>query len=196
MKIIHISGKARHGKDTLAMMLRNHLEARGKKVLIVHYADQLKYMARNFAGWNGEKDEAGRRLLQELGTNVIRKQYPNYWVNMLYSQLNALADYCEWDFVLIPDTRFPNELNLGDYDHLHIRIERPDFDNGLSAEAKNHASETALDDVLPDILVENGGTLRDLYSLAERLVARLTPPVGESLAGGAAFFINTKLWEE
>ncbi len=40
----------------------------GYKVLIAHYADLVKYVAKTFFEWNGEKDEYGRSLLQHIGT--------------------------------------------------------------------------------------------------------------------------------
>ena len=78
MKVILISGKARHGKDTLAGMMKEELERKSKRVLIAHYADLLKFICKNFFGWNGEKDDNGRALLQRVGTDVIRKQNPDY----------------------------------------------------------------------------------------------------------------------
>ena len=60
MKIIAISGKAQHGKDTTAGFLKSTLEADGYKVQVAHYADLLKYICKQFFGWNGQKDDAGR----------------------------------------------------------------------------------------------------------------------------------------
>ena len=39
MKIVCISGKAQHGKDTTAKLLEETLEAQGNRVLIAHYGD-------------------------------------------------------------------------------------------------------------------------------------------------------------
>lgn len=44
MKIICISGKARHGKDTLAGILKKHLEDHGNRVLVTHFGDLVKYI--------------------------------------------------------------------------------------------------------------------------------------------------------
>ena len=57
MKIIVISGKAGAGKDTLGEIIRDKLEALDKTVLITHYADLVKYMCKQFFGWDGVKDE-------------------------------------------------------------------------------------------------------------------------------------------
>lgn len=48
MKVICISGKAQHGKDTSANLLKMMLEADGYKVLIAHYGDLVKYICKTF----------------------------------------------------------------------------------------------------------------------------------------------------
>lgn len=76
MKVICISGKARHGKDTLAGILDEHLKANGHRVLIAHFGDLVKYICEKFFAWDGAKDEKGRTLLQytiRCKTNTARK---------------------------------------------------------------------------------------------------------------------------
>lgn len=145
--IVPISGKARHGKDTTAELIKKELEAKGKKVLIVHYADYLKFICKAYFGWNGEKDEDGRTLLQQVGTDKIRAKEPDFWVNIIEELISVLGD--EFDFYLIPDTRFPNEIDFfRQFDHhvIAIRVVRPFFKSELTEEQLNHPSETALDD--------------------------------------------------
>ena len=62
MKVILISGKARHGKDATAHFIKNALETDGYSVLVAHYGDLVKYICKTFFGWNGEKDDNGRTL--------------------------------------------------------------------------------------------------------------------------------------
>lgn len=179
MKIILISGKARHGKDTTAQFLRELLEQRGKRVLICHYGDLVKYVCKTFFGWNGEKDEAGRSLLQRVGTDVIRKQCEDYWVRFVLEVLGFFPN--EWDYVLIPDCRFPNEIHLPGFvafDTVHIRVVRPDFDNGLTPEQKAHPSETALDDSKPDFVFCNNGSLCELRGVVEDWIDHSAPGLG------------------
>ena len=150
MQLILISGKAGHGKDTLAGFLKEHMEADGKKVLITHYGDLLKYICKQFFGWDGQKDEKGRTLLQYVGTDIIRKQAPDYWVDFVAGILRMFND--EWDYVLIPDVRFPNEIDrMKEFNPKHIRIIRPGF-NMLTEEQQKHPSETALDNYHGDTL--------------------------------------------
>lgn len=162
MKIICISGKARSGKDTSATLLQDYFEEKGKKVLVTHYADLLKFILKNFFNWNGEKDEHGRHLLQYVGTDIIRNQQPDYWVDFLINLFTLLKD--EWDIILIPDARFPNEVDRfkeSGFDTTCIRIERPFNDNGLGNLA-NHSSETSMDCYDFDKVFCNLGTINDL----------------------------------
>ena len=147
MKIVCISGKAQHGKDTTAKLLEETLEAQGNRVLIAHYGDLVKYVCKTFFGWDGKKDEKGRTLLQRVGTDKIRAVSPDYWVDFIVSILDIFCD--EWDYVLIPDTRFPNEYEIYEtygMDAILLRVVRPNFVSPLTEEQQKHASETALDD--------------------------------------------------
>lgn len=82
MKVILISGKAQNGKDTVAAYMREKLTEDKHRVLITHYADLLKYICRSYFGWDGVKDEKGRKMLQYVGTDVIRKKTRAYgWIS-------------------------------------------------------------------------------------------------------------------
>lgn len=168
MKVICISGKARHGKDTAAAHLEETLKNKGYKVLVAHYGDLLKYICKTFFGWNGKKDEEGRHILQYVGTDIIRKQMPNYWVDFIISILTLFKE--EWDYILIPDCRFPNEierLKESGINTYTLRIERDDFVSNLTEEQKNHISETALDNFDFDHVIQNT-TLSNFYYLIEQ----------------------------
>lgn len=166
MQIIAISGKAQHGKDTTASVMKAMLESDGYKVLVVHYADLLKHICRSFFDWNGEKDDAGRHILQYVGTDIIRKQRPDFWVEFIIDVLQLFPN--EWDYVLIPDCRFPNEIhclkNAG-FDMVHLRVVRTNFESPLTEAQKQHPSETALDGVEPDYYINNSGTLDELNAV-------------------------------
>lgn len=171
MRVVTISGSARHGKDTTAQMMKDYLLAVGYKVLITHYADLLKYICKEFFGWNGQKDDKGRTLLQYVGTDIVRSKAPNYWVDFIISILNLFND--EWDFVLIPDVRFPNEVDLlkeAGFETVSLRVIRDEFDNGLTESQKKHPSETAFLLIKPDFYIYNNGTLEDLREEIERLI--------------------------
>lgn len=166
MKVFAVSGHAQNGKDTTASIIRQKLEENGSNVLVIHYADLLKHICRTIFGWNGEKDERGRQILQYVGTDVVRKKAPDFWVDFVVSILKLFDN--DWDYVIIPDSRFPNEidkLKQEGFDVVHIRVSRPNFVSPLTPEQQNHPSETALDGVQPDFTLVNDGTLDDLDAL-------------------------------
>lgn len=165
MKVILISGKAQHGKDTTAGFLKSALEADGFSVLITHYGDLVKYICKSFFDWDGNKDEVGRTILQYVGTDVIRKQDENYWVRFIGEMLTFFNS--KWDYVLIPDCRFPNEVDylkkMG-FDTVHMRVVRENYVSQLTEEQQAHPSETALDKVVPDYYIKNSGTMEYLHN--------------------------------
>ena len=180
MKVILISGKAQNGKDTVAGSLHKALIDDGKRVLVTHYADLLKYICRNYFGWDGNKDEQGRQMLQYVGTDVIRKQNPTLWVDFVAMMLKYFHE--NWDYVIIPDCRFPNEVTTmidNGFDTIHLRVVRDNFESPLTKEQQNHPSETALDNVEPDFYIKNNGTLDELNKT-------ITKWIKESLYGNAA----------
>ncbi len=173
--VIPVGGPAQNGKDTIGGKLEKCFTAAGKNVLVIHHADLLKYMAKSMFGWDGQKDEKGRQLLQYMGTDVVRKKRPDFWVEHILSLLDLFDG--DWDYVIIPDSRFPNEIDAykeAGYKTTYIRIVRPNFVSPLTPEQLNHPSETALNDYEPDILVINDGTLEDLDIKAEEIVTILT----------------------
>ena len=161
MKICCISAKAQHGKDTAAKLIKENLEQKGQRVLITHFADLLKFICVKFFGWDEVKDEAGRTLLQYIGTDVVGAKNPAYWAEFIVSILNMFED--TWDYVLIPDCRYPIEVETmkKQFDTIVLRVERPGFDNGLTEAQKKHASEVKMDDYKFDTVLLNDGSLED-----------------------------------
>lgn len=163
--IIILSGKSGHGKDALGGLMRAKLEAAGYHCMTVHYADLVKYYATQYYNWDGIKDEKGRALLQHLGTDKVRTRFPNYWADTISKFLLATAT--DFDYVFIPDARFPNEIEVVKQDNPHvitIRIERYNDDGtpytnpAFTKKQLAHASETSLDDYYGfDYIVENSG---------------------------------------
>ena len=113
-------------------------------------------------------------LLQKLGTELGRKNNPEVWINCVKEIVKGLQT--EYDFVLIQDCRFPNELDWQDTDFFTftIRLNRKnedgsDFDNGLTPEQKVHSSETALDKYHFNYEIENKN-LEDVAFAAEQIL--------------------------
>lgn len=145
-------GLAGSGKDTAAMALT----AIGWRRMA--FADRLKSLAYDF-GWDGHKDDKGRKLLQDLGM-AARAYNDRFWINEANSVLNASGS----NFAKIPrvwtDVRFENEAQfIRDRGGLIIRIKRP----GQIASDK-HESELNQFEIHADHEVVNGGTIEDLHA--------------------------------
>ena len=171
MRLIVISGHAQHGKDTIGQLMKERLERDGHSVLITHYADLLKFICRSYFGWDGEKNEYGRSLMQHVGTDIIRNQDENFWVDFIAKILKWF--HPTWEYVIIPDCRFKNEIYRFEeqcFDVTHVRVERIPAPQTLTAEQAKHPSETELDDVSPDFLIINRGGIQDLTERVETFI--------------------------
>lgn len=180
MRTILISGKSQSGKDTLGCYLRDILtQEHNQRVLVLHFADVLKYYLREYYNWDGRKDEHGRYLLQHLGTDTVRAKYPNYWAETVAKFIAATS--ADWDYVIIPDARFLNEITVVkkyNPNAVSVRVER--YENGepyrnpaMSEEQNNHPSECDLDDYDFDWYVVNDGDCDDLLGSAVELLEEL-----------------------
>lgn len=171
INIITLSAKAENGKDATAFLLKEKLELQGNKVLICHYADLVKYIAKTFFDWDGNKDVKGRTLLQYIGTDIVRKRKPSYWVDFIKSIIDLFGS--EWEYVLIPDCRFPNEIETWKDDGFNItslHIERLNYENRLTTEQRLHPSETALDDYKFDYYIKASNGIDYLSYEVDRFI--------------------------
>lgn len=163
MKVILISGKAGHGKDTAAQLMKDELEARGEKVLTIKFGDPVKWFAREYYNWDDKKDVKGRSLLQYIGTEMMRTYDKYYWGRIVSEFIAANKDFT---YALIPDWRFysEKEIILADNKKCYtIRIERPNFINPNMMKAQlKHVSETELDNYKFDWIIRNEGNIEDL----------------------------------
>ena len=172
MKVILISGKAEAGKTTTANIIKTFLEELGKKVACIPYGQYVKDTAKLVWNWNGDKDEKGRQLLQWWGTDIVRAQDPNFWVDSVVRLAKVIDKYV--DYLIVDDCRFLNEIEAWRAvkyvaldeatdalvnrqrfsDIITIRVERPGHENALTPEHRRHPSETELDDYIFDITIK------------------------------------------
>ena len=119
-KIILISGKAEHGKTTLANLFKEKFS--NERVTTMSYATTLKEYAKKYFGWDGSAETKPRELLQELGTDVIRKKLgkPLFHAQRLAEDIEVLWD--KFDYVLVDDCRFSNE-----YYYLKVKQENGEY---------------------------------------------------------------------
>lgn len=164
MKTILISGKAGHGKTTFANFLTEELEQRGYVVLQTSFGNLLKDMCSRYWGWNGEKDEFGRSLLQTIGTEIVRAKDDHFWTDFV----KRFASIIEPNFLVIDDWRFIEEYERLGGDITTVKVERydewtdinvniPYTNPAMTEEQLNHKSESELDDFACDFIIVNNG---------------------------------------
>ena len=179
---ILISGKAGSGKDTVAQFMKEELEKHGKKVLIIKYGDAVKWVLRDYFNWDGQKDIVGRTLLQRIGTDVVRAKHPNYWTAIVVGLLQCFEPYNDFDIALVPDARFPNEVDIALQELQNcvaVRVERRNEDGSewintaLTEEQRQHPSETSLDHYAFDYVIHNDEGLDTLRESAETVLQDL-----------------------
>jgi len=170
--IIGLSGKKRVGKNTVGMYLDlKH------GIYNLSFAKKLKELARSL-GWDGRKDEPGRKLLQDLGA-VIRTYNEDYFVDYLQGELEKLKqEEPELTRFAITDVRFANEAAwVKSKGGVVIRVWGKD-----EITDDIHISETALDDYEFDYKIESiYGDFNDLYRKVDAIIPNLGVPV---LGGG------------
>lgn len=163
-KIYIMCGKAKHGKDTFSAYLKEVYENNNKKVIVTQLSKYIKYYAREMTGWDLSEETKPRELLQQLGTGVIREylQKEDLFINRMIEDIDVFS--CFYDAIIISDVRLKKEINdlrKAFPDLICVHISRPNFDNGLTVEQKNHKTEIDLDD-FNDFDVEIENTTLDL----------------------------------
>ena len=190
--LLGLCGKARAGKDYVARYLSHEFD-----FMRLTFASPLKDLVKNLFRMSPEQLEDGvlkntmdhrygitpRELLQYLGTDVLRKMYPNIWTDY------GMRQYDEWNRnltmkkytkgVVFSDVRFVNELDaIRAHGGYVIKIVRLNEDGSLYIDTpgatKNHASETSLDDLsdasFDAIIMAGSGQLQLLKEQAKDIV--------------------------
>lgn len=164
VKFVGFCGNAYAGKSTSAAYMKDAKPYR----VVIPFAFRLKEIARNVFGWDGRKDEKGRRLLQLIGTEVAREYNPNFWVNAWKDLIleTYRGSFIAPTLIIADDVRFDNEAQLIRlWGGSIVEIVRPEGPKLVSF----HASEVGVHRSLIDQTVMNSGTLEDLRSSIESL---------------------------
>lgn len=166
-KVILISAKAQHGKDTFARLLKQQLENQGYKIVVDRFAKYIKGYLRDYYGWDGvTKGEFERTFLQNKGTEDIKgkKNYKCFHAKRLSEDFDIFQD--DFDYFLVPDTRFEDEIYIMkamfSNQIITVRIQRDGVTGGLNNEQLQHQSEIDLDNFRFDYKIKNNGTLEEL----------------------------------
>lgn len=172
--IIMVSGSSfGAGKDTLAAILKKKYEEKGLKVRTVAFADWVRDSLKRYYNWDGQKDAAGRTLMQTYATDTVRATDENYWADV--TARLALATVHDWDILIVTDMRFPNEYTvMTKYFNINaISTVRVDRGEVVRDGNREHISEHSLERFGFDYIIDNNGTLEDLEKKVGKLFEAL-----------------------
>lgn len=149
-RIYLLHAHAQSGKDTCAAMMKEEYEKRGKRVIIIAFADYVRICLDKYYGIKEYKTPEGRTIIQHFATDLVRKNDPTFWGRTVGDLLRAIED--DFDYAIIPDWRFENEYTslasrFAPHIIVQVGIYRPNneaTDNMTEAQRK-HQSETELD---------------------------------------------------
>ena len=182
--LIGVLGKKYSGKDTLAGFL---MEWHGFKR--VAFADRMKATALDVNpyfpsplsgrlrdlvdawGWDqAKKHPEVRAFLQDFG-QAVRAVDRDVWVwPVRWTVQGLLANGTP---VVVTDVRLPNEVGMvRSLGGVLVRVLR---DTGVEDGTEDHVSETALDDMPVDVVVDNNGSLGELREAAHELAEVVLP---------------------
>ena len=177
-KIFILSGKAESGKTTCGEMIKTYYESQGKKVLELSYAKYLKQYAKDYFNWDGSEETKPRKLLQVLGTDIIRQKLdmPYFHVDRICEDVEILSYF--YDIIIIPDGRFPNEIEIPSFMFgldrvITIRMIRDNHISKLTNEQLKHISECALDNYLDFDYVINAKNIKELEEKINNIIKNI-----------------------
>lgn len=172
--IVLIGGRAGEGKSTFTRFCGEYL-LREKNIgsVIVPFARMVKETA-FVMGWDGEKDDKGRKLLQEVG-KIGREYDLDLWANHAIDFIKD-CDGQGFEYYFIDDWRFPNESKVI-VEHfsptLKVRMRRPEESHTLFGTALyNDVSEASLsdEDSYYDYVIKNSKDLDELKVKSEQFI--------------------------
>lgn len=120
------------------------------------FSNPIKFVAQAFIGWDKEKDEKGRKLLQDIG-KVGREYDIHIWVKHLLGQMDknfgSNSHIYPANFVIVDDWRFPDELSYLKFNPiLDVITVRVFGRGGLDGDVAFDVSENSLPEVTEEAL--------------------------------------------
>jgi hypothetical protein len=196
IRVVGIVGRLNSGKNTFANVF-----VHSGKFTPMAFADPIKTVLQDLFhlptaelwGSSDARTAHTRELMQVFGTDFARKYDPDIWVNKMEERIHFCEHYGRdlcfphgWgpqtkEGIIITDLRFPNEAKMlcEKYAATLIKIVRPHSDEIATVEHAQHASETAVLDIPPELITRvifNTGTQEDLLHEASRMLGEICSP--------------------
>lgn len=171
--IIGVTGYKRSGKDTIADVLATDYE-----FTRLSFAGPVYQMVFNLNSYITPRGRRTQDLIAEFGWDLAKETFPE-----VRRQLQAMGTECGRDLlgesiwidtwerslpegqrrIVVPDVRFPNEVaRIRKLGGVIWRVRRP----GTAPDG--HRSESDLEQIVPDAVLSNTGSIEDLHRLVRQ----------------------------
>ena len=174
--IILVAGRARSGKSTLAKYLQEEYKKQNKKVIISPYTKYLKHYIEEITSQKIDEENKPRDLLQQISSKIIKGDLhqTNFFIDRQIEDIEIYSYFA--DVILIPDVRFPDEIQTikNKFNHVvSIGVTRKNYISTLTKEQLEDITETALNDYHDyDFEIENTAKT-NLEELAKELINKI-----------------------
>ncbi len=143
-----ICGKARTGKGKAGAYLKEEYQKRGYAVCEIQIMRTLKGYLKDYFGWDGKEETKPRKMLQEMGTELIRERlgFPTFHINRLTEDIQILSNY--FSIFIVNDIRLPLEIEEMKKRFPHvvtIHLEKENYQSPLTEQEASHSTEHALE---------------------------------------------------
>ena len=173
---IGLCGKMRSGKDTVA----DRLYFEHDFEMPLAFGDSLKHYAHQIFP-DVPKEPKPRELYQFM--NVMRDYDPDVWVKHLADTVEFFEDKRSTSGIVVTDARQPNEVEwLRANGFVIVKVEADEAarierikaqGESVAEEALRHKTELFVDEIEADYTIPNLGTLNELYTKVDELLAEI-----------------------
>ena len=121
--LVALAGKSGSGKNTLAELLKLHLESEGKTVRLMAFADPIKDICKDIFGYDEyslttqkgktvklpHNSRTAREMMQTIGTDVFVNHFDkDVWIDLLHKRIAECDN--DYDVIIVTDVRNIREL--------------------------------------------------------------------------------------
>lgn len=187
--IIGITGGIGQGKSTLAShLLEKKFTEYAMAIPIKEMAKAWGFKHEEVYGTQEEKLQindywgiSGREFMQKMGTEIGREILPkvipgmnlgksgNIWIRLFDIHIANLSKKKKYPKVVISDVRFLDEaIAIKEQNGFIIQVYR---DTHVDETTASHSSETSMSDIEADYVINNNGSLEELFQNADDILA-------------------------
>lgn len=177
---VGITGGIRSGKDTVAENIVEVIKLYRTNTThsIIGFADGITDLIEMFMP-NLLEGGKPRKAYQEIG-QTIRKFDPDVWVNYTLNTISLTEAVYPDSHIIVKDVRQPNEARaLKERGFIIVKVVANEDERVRRARENNdqfdeedfkHETEKAIDQITPDAIIYNEGSLEELYYTVEDFI--------------------------